>query len=68
MTASIVPIEITIEWIMAEEISIIHEHALFFDEILDCIPSSLYLQPVEEDDTRWKKHFKVWRIVPVLTG
>ena len=61
MTASIVPIEITIEWIMAEEISIIHE-------ILDCIPSSLYLQPVEEDDTRWKKHFKVGRIVPVLTG
>lgn len=43
---------------MAEEISIIHEHALFFDEILDCIPASLYLQPTEEENNRWKKYLK----------
>ena len=47
------------EWIMAEEYSIIHEHAQFFDEILDCIPAALYLQPTEEDDHRWKKYYKV---------
>ena len=44
---------------MAEEISIIHKHAVFFDEILNCIPASLYLQPTEEDNQRWKKAFKV---------
>lgn len=44
---------------MAEEYSIIHEHALFFDEILDCIPASLYLQPTEEENNRWKKYLKV---------
>lgn len=44
---------------MAEEYSIIHEHAQFFDEILDCIPAALYLQPTEEDDHRWKKYYKV---------
>lgn len=44
---------------MAEEISIIHDHAVFFDEILNCIPASLYLQPTEEDNQRWKKAYKV---------
>lgn len=45
--------------IMAEEVSFIHEQTLFFDDILDCIPASLYLQPTEEDNKRWMKAFKV---------
>lgn len=46
--------------IMAEEVSFIHEQTLFFDDILDCIPASLYLQPTEEDNKRWMKAFKVY--------
>ena len=45
---------------MAEEVSFIHEQTLFFDDILDCIPASLYLQPTEEDNKRWMKAFKVY--------
>ena len=57
---------------MAEEFSIIHEHALFFDEILDCIPASLYLQPTEEENNRWKKYLKVrgllWDVIQQKNG
>lgn len=45
---------------MAEEVSIIHGHALFFDEVLECIPASMYLAPTEEENQKWKKGFKVF--------
>ena len=44
---------------MAEEVSIIHEHALFFDDILNCIPASMYLQPTAAETEQWKNGFKV---------
>ena len=44
---------------MAEEVSIIHEHALFFDDILNCIPASMYLQPTAVETEQWKNGFKV---------
>ena len=44
---------------MAEEIAFIHDHALFFDEILNYIPDSMYLKPTEEDSQRWKNISKV---------
>lgn len=45
---------------MAEEVSIIHGHALFFDEILESIPASMYLTPTEEETQKWTKAFKVF--------
>ena len=44
---------------MAEETTFIHDHALFFDEILNYIPDSMYLHPTEEDSQRWMKTLKV---------
>ena len=45
--------------VMAEEITFIHDHALFFDEILNYIPDSMYLKPTEEDSQRWMNISKV---------
>jgi hypothetical protein len=44
---------------MEEDQVLIHKQAEFFDEILNCIPASLYLQPTEEDNQHWKRGFKV---------
>lgn len=52
---------------MAEELSTIHEHALFFDEILESIPASMYLAPTEEETQHWKNGFKVLKYAFVDT-
>ena len=51
---------------MAEEVTLIHDHAVFFDEVLNCIPASMYLQPTEEDNQRWMKAFKVDGVIPII--
>ena len=45
---------------MAEEVSIIHDLTSFFDECIEYIPESVYLQPSEEYDQNKRFNFKVF--------
>lgn len=45
---------------MAEEESVIHELTSFFDECIEFIPESVYLQPNDEYSQNMRFNFKVF--------
>lgn len=50
---------------MAEEASVIHELTSFFDECVEFIPESVYLQPNDEYSQNTRFNFKVFVREPV---